>query len=68
LLLLARKVYFVDIKEIFSEAVTIGEDVIIDEQILASGVDVPIKAEIQVGSVGGKPVYLKGAVLSTNPN
>lgn len=56
-----------NILQIFSDAVTIYGDVSLDTAQLEAGQTVALPGRIQVGSVGGKPVYLIGS-LTTDPN
>jgi hypothetical protein len=58
----------VNILEIFSDAVTIYGDVSLDTAALEAGQTVPLPGRIQVGSVGGKPVYLVGSLTTILPS
>jgi len=53
-----------NIGQIFELVATVAIDVEVDEATLAAGAPVQIPLEPQVGTVGGKPIYLV-ATLST---
>lgn len=54
----------INVLQLIEEAGTIGVEIVTDQAELAAGQDVNTP-QIQVGTVGGKPLYLNGVLTTT---